>query len=310
MIIDNSTAGEAGLTAIADLAALRPDLERLVEQAIDAISGCSAKSDATFGVWAEIVAAIRSTAFHEGKLLERAIARLVSCNPDLSVVTLERPMPVVPAAREVLRRNEGVLRGLRLSPEVHSRETYAPDLVIVDRRRHAALILDVKRSLLSYEMPRLNELRSKMLAVAMIASDWLTLECRTPPIVDVSVAIIDGSDEMIDHERGIWGLSEIDVLLEVEGAGAAMGVLRDLFGQRVRALLAERCRKEVQQSFDGWSSASTSGGEAFAESSSAALPDSLNSGERLRDADEAVLALRRGQDVGARVGFARGRVLQ
>jgi hypothetical protein len=310
MTIDNSTAREARFTAVADIDALRPDLERLVEQAIDAVSGCSAKSDATFGVWAEIVAAIRSTAFHEGMLLERAIARLASCNPDLSVVPLERPMPVVPAAREVLRRNEGVLRGLRLSPEVHSRETYAPDLVIVDRKRHAALILDVKRSLLSYEMPRLNELRSKMLAVAMIASDWLTLECRTPPIVDVSVAIIDGSDETIDHERGIWGLSEIDDLLEIEGAGAAMGVLRELFGQRVRALLAERCQKEVQQIFDDRSLTERSGEEVVAEASSAAVPHSLNPGERLRDRDEAVLALSRVRDVGARVGFARGRVMQ
>lgn len=308
MTKDNSTGRATRLASTAELAALRPDLERLVEQAVDAVSGCSAKPDATFGVWAEIVAAIRSTAFHEGKLLERAIARLACCNPDLSIVTLDRPMPVVPAAREVLRRNEGVLRGLRLSPEVHSRETYAPDLVIVDRKRHAALILDVKRSLLSYEMPRLNELRSKMLAVAMIASDWLTLECRTPPIVDVSVAIIDGSNEMIDHERGIWGLSEIDELLEIEGAGAAMGVLRELFGQRVRALLAARCRKEVQQSFDDRSLTKRSG--EVAELNDTGLLDCLTSGARPRDTDPAVGALSRVQDVGARVGFARGRVMQ
>ncbi|MBI1620812.1 hypothetical protein [Aquamicrobium zhengzhouense] len=310
MTTDTSTSKAMSLTATADIAALRPDLERLVEQAIDAVSGCTAKPDATFGVWAEIVAAIRSTAFHEGKLLERGIARLAACNPDLSVVPLERPMPVVPAAREVLRRNEGVLRGLRLSPEVHSRETYAPDLVIVDRKRHAALILDVKRSLLSYEMPRLNELRSKMLAVAMIASDWLTLECRTPPIVDVSVAIVDGSDEMIDHERGIWGLSEIDVLLEIEGAGAAMGVLRDLFGKRVRALLAERCRKEVQQSFIDAASASLSGLEAVMEPGASALLGSSNSGGGLIDSVDDVLALGRAQAGAARVGFARGRVMQ
>ena len=192
MTTDTSTSKAMSLTATADIAALRPDLERLVEQAIDAVSGCSAKPDTTFGVWAEIVAAIRSTAFHEGKLLERGIARLSSCNPDLSVVSLERPMPVVPAAREVLRRNEGVLRGLRLSPEVHSRETYAPDLVIVDRKRHAALILDVKRSLLSYEMPRLNELRSKMLAVAMIASDWFEPPRKLRRLFGLSYAAMAG----------------------------------------------------------------------------------------------------------------------
>lgn len=242
MTLKNASGEALRFASTTDLDLLRPDLERLVAQAVDAVRACSAKPDPTFGSYAELVAAIRSTAFHEGKLLERGVARLALCNPALIVVPQDRPMPIVPAAREFLRRNEGPLRGIRLSPEVHARESYAPDLVIVDTVRHAALVLDVKRSLASYETRRLNDLRSRMMAAAMIASDWLSLECRTPPVGDVSVAIIDGSDEMADHDRGVWGLSEIGDLLEVNGAGEAMAMLRDLFGREVRSILAERCR--------------------------------------------------------------------
>lgn len=230
-----SLEGEAArFASTADLEQLRPDLERLVAQAIDAVRACSAKPDDTFGDWGELVAAIRSTAFHEGMLLERAVARLALCNPNLLVVQLDKPMPIVPAAREILRRNDGPLTGIRLSPEVHARESYAPDIVIVDRARYSALILDIKRSLASYETRRLNDLRSRMMASAMIASDWLSIECRTPPVGDVAIAIIDGSDDAIDHDRGVWGLSEIGELLEINGAGAAMAMLRERFGQKVR----------------------------------------------------------------------------
>lgn len=242
MTLKNANGEAMRFASTADLDLLRPDLERLVAQAVEAVRACSAKPDPTFGSWAELVAAIRSTAFHEGMLLERGVARVALCNPDLIVVPQDRPMPIVPAAKEFLRRNEVPLRGIRLSPEVHARESYAPDLVIVDTVRHAALILDVKRSLSSYETRRLNDLRSRMMAAAMIAGDWLSLECRTPPVGDVSVAIIDGSDETVDHDRGVWGLSEIGELLEVNGAGEAMAILRTLFGREVRAILAERCR--------------------------------------------------------------------
>lgn len=242
--------GEAArFASTADLERLRPDLERLVAQAVNAVRACSAKPDDTFGDWGELVAAIRSTAFHEGMLLERGVARLALCNPNLIVVPLDRPMPIVPAAREILRRNDGPLRGIRLSPEVHARESYAPDIVIVDKQRHTALILDVKRSLASYETRRLNELRSRMMAAAMIASDWLSIECRTPPIGDVAIAIIDGSDDAVDHDRGVWGLSEIGELLEVNGAGGAMAMLRDRFGEEVRRILSERCRTVLQREF-------------------------------------------------------------
>lgn len=247
----NTLNGEAArFASAADLERLRPDLERLVTQAVDAVRACAAKPDDTFGSWGELVAAIRSTAFHEGLLLERGVARLALCNPDLIVVPMDRPMPIVPAAREILRRNNGPLPGIRLSSEVHARETYAPDLVIVDKVRHTALILDVKRSLVSYETRRLNDLRSRMMAAAMIAGDWLSIECRTPPVGDVSVAIIDGSDEAIDHDRGVWGLSEIGDLLEIEGAAEAMAMLRHRFGEEVRSIFTERCRTVLLRELD------------------------------------------------------------
>lgn len=227
----------------AAIAKLKPDFGRMVDKAIAAILSGDTRPDAVFGDYAGLVSMARSVSFHEGKLLEWGMIRVAACNPDLQVMPQDKPMPVVPAAIEFLERNEwNSLEGIRLRSEVHSKKSYTPDIVIVNRKRHSALIIDVKRSLASYSEHRLDTLRSRMMAVALIAADWLYVERKAPLVSDVGIAIVDGSNEASDHDKGIFGLFEIDDLLEITGAGEAMAHLRSMFAVRVREELGRQCK--------------------------------------------------------------------
>jgi hypothetical protein len=228
-----ATAGHA-YACCASIAKLEPEFESLVDKAIRAIIACDPKPDRIFGNFAELVSVARSVAFHEGILLERGIAAIARCNPDLVILPPDRPMPIVPAAIELLRKNEWhEIQGIRLPSEVYAAKTYTPDLFIANRKRHAGLIIDVKRSLASYAESKLETLRFRMMAVAAIASSWLG-ERQGPVLVEVGTAIIDGADVASDHDKGVFALSEIGDLLEVEEAGEAMTLLREMFARRVQ----------------------------------------------------------------------------
>jgi hypothetical protein len=151
-------------------------------------------------------------------------------------------MPIVPAAQEMLKRTPSEdLKGVRFPSRVHATETYRPDLFVVNRTRHSGLILDIKRSLASYRPQEIDRLRFRMLAVAAIAPEWVAEHQRTL-LVEVETAIIDGADEVSDPERGVFRLSEIDMLLEIEGAAASISRVRQAFSRRVQAELTRRCR--------------------------------------------------------------------
>ena len=230
--------------AVAGIApALEADLADRVQKAVAAIRSGEAKPDIVFGDFAGLVSLARSVAFHEGKLMEWGLVRLAADNPDLTVMPRERPMPVVPAALEILERNGwNALQGIRLRSEVHAKASYTPDMVIVDKRKHSALILDMKRALSSYSEHRLEALRRKMMAVALIASDWLHVEGKAPPVSQVGIAIVDGSGQASDHGKGVFSIGEIGSLIGVEHAGAAMERLRALFSARIREEMASACR--------------------------------------------------------------------
>ena len=222
---------------------LAPVFESMIDKVIRSIIACDPKPDRIFGEYSELASVARSVAFHEGKLLEWGIAAIARCNPDLAVLPPDRPMPIVPAAIELLRKNEWrELEGIRLHSEVHANGTYTPDLFIANRARHSGLIIDVKRSLGSYAENRLEDLRFRMLAVAAIASSWLS-ERQGPVLVEVGTAIVDGADTASDHAKGVFKLSEIGDLLEVDEAGEAMTRLRDMFAERVQQELSSQCRK-------------------------------------------------------------------
>lgn len=244
---NNSFTGDEGLAAEparADLARLMPVFDRLVDETVAQILACPAKPDPTFSGFEELLARIRSATTLEGMLLERGIEAICQSRDDLTVVPLEHPLPVIPEARAFLRRNDwSKASALRLGADVHTREFYRPDLVVVDAISHRALILDIKRSVTSHKPKVLTELRTRMMAAALVARDWLERECDAPAVERVEIAIVDGSGELPDHARAVFSLADLDGLLGIEGAGEAIGMLRRLYAARIREILLPLCRR-------------------------------------------------------------------
>ena len=88
------------------LAAREADFDILIERAIMAIREGGNREDPVFGSYAELNSLVRAVTYHEGKLLEHGMARLVADNPSLSLMPPETALPVVPAAVEMLKRND------------------------------------------------------------------------------------------------------------------------------------------------------------------------------------------------------------
>jgi hypothetical protein len=215
--------------------------DRLVEEAMQAALAGEARDDITFGEFASLLGFFRSAVMQEGRLLELAIEQAALKNPDLKLVPA-KPMPIVPAAQEMLKRTPAdEIKGVRFPSRVHATESYKPDLFVVNRAKHSALIIDVKRSLGSYRPQEVDRLRFRMLAVAAIAPEWVA-EHQGPLLVRVETAIIDGADEISDPERGVFRLSDIDDLIECKGAADSVRQVREAFSDRVQEELARRCR--------------------------------------------------------------------
>lgn len=158
-------------------------------------------------------------------------------------MTLERPLPVHETARAVFRRNDwSRASGLRLDSEVATREFYKPDLLIVDAALQLALVIDVKRSVASYKQRTLAELRSRMMAGALVVRDVLERDHDAPPVARADIAIIDGAGDCRDEAKGIFALADLDWMLRIDGAASAITHLRDLYGEKVRAVLDQRCK--------------------------------------------------------------------
>ncbi|MGE0856676.1 MAG: hypothetical protein AB7L18_11370 [Hyphomicrobiaceae bacterium] len=233
------------------------DFEVLIDRAIASIRAAGDRLDPVFGAFAELNTIVRAVTYHEGKLLEWGVARLAAENSALVQMSPETALPIVPAAVELLKRNEWAgLEGLRLRSEVHTTTTYAPDLFLVDRDRHCALILDVKRSLASYPERKLNMLRRRMMAAALTAGDWLHIEGRVAGVSRVDIAIIDGSSERRDRVSGVFALDEIGDLIGVADAGDAMLELRANFAHRVQDEVEASCRRALDRGDGGTESPS------------------------------------------------------
>lgn len=217
------------------------DVGRLVDDAMKAALAGEVRDDITFGEYASLFGFFRSAVMQEGRLLEMAIEATVQKNPDLKLLPT-KPMPIVPAAQEMLKRTPAdEIKGIRFPSRVHATESYKPDLFVANSKTHSGLILDVKRSLGSYGPQQVDRLRFRMLAVAAIAAEWVT-EHQGPLLVNIETAIIDGADEVSDHERGVFRICEIDDLLECEGAANFVRQVREAFSDRVQDELQRRCR--------------------------------------------------------------------
>ncbi|MFC5755974.1 hypothetical protein [Rhizobium sp. GCM10022189] len=232
---------------IVRFAEVEADLDLLIDRAIAAIADGEPIEDEILGHYVHIASLVRAVSFREGKLLEQAVERLAKANPNITVLTQSLKLPLVKAALEAISGNDwACLDGIKLDCEAPAKGSYTPDLIVVNRARHTAYILDVKRSLASYgDTSRLEELKMKMMASAMVLPDWLYKNHKRMMVDTVEVAIVDGASRPSDHATGIWALCEIDDLLEIDGVAACMAELRLRFGRRVQQLLEVEARKAL-----------------------------------------------------------------
>lgn len=223
------------------------DLDLLTDRAIAAIADGEPAEDEILGHYVNIASLVRAVSFREGKLLEQAVERLAKANPNILVLTQSLKLPLVKAAMEAVTGNDwSSLDGIKLDCEAPAKGSYTPDLIVVNRARHTAYILDLKRSLASYgDTSRLEELKLKMMASAMVLPDWLYKNQKRLMVDAVEVAIVDGASRPSDHANGVWALSEIDDLLEIDGVADCMAELRSRFGIRVQQLLETEARKAL-----------------------------------------------------------------
>jgi hypothetical protein len=232
---------------IVRFAEVEADLDLLIDRAIAAIADGEPIEDDILGHYVHIASLVRAVSFREGKLLEQAVERLAKANPNITVLTQSLKLPLVKAALEAVAGNDwSSLDGVKLDCEAPAKGSYTPDLIVVNRTKHLAYILDLKRSLASYgDTSRLEELKMKMMASAMVLPDWLYKNHKRLMIDTVEVAIVDGASRPSDHATGIWALSEIDDLLEIDGVATCMAELRLRFGRRVQQLLEAEARKAL-----------------------------------------------------------------
>ncbi|MBB6180794.1 hypothetical protein [Pseudorhizobium flavum] len=208
---------------------------------------------------------VRSVPSHEGRLLERGIAMLAGFNPDLVVLTQNIRLPVSKAAVELVEMNRPAqYRSLTLDADCSGRKSYTPDLIVLNSRTRVAHVVDVKRSLNSYETSRITDLKTRMLAASLIVPDLLYKEHRRLVAEDVRVVILNAENQRTDIEGGVWPLSHLDHLLEVKGAGEMMKSLQQAFRHRI-----EQNWKQALQSVSG-------GIEGRGVSAAAASPTQAN----------------------------------
>jgi len=229
----------------ADLAVLLPYLEALVDEIVASGLSRDTLGQALDAGMTEVTTVLRAVPAAEGKLLERGIALIAGRNPDLVVLTQNLRLPVTKAASELVEMNDPALyRSLSLDADGGGRKSYTPDLLILNRRTEVAHLVDVKRSLGSYELSRIAELKTRMLAAALVVPDLLYKEHRRLHVREVRVVILNAANQKADIDGGVWPFSHLDHLLEVTGAGEAMAHLRELFQHRVEenwsAALASR----------------------------------------------------------------------
>lgn len=164
----------------------------------------------------------RMLTIEEGRLLEAIVASLARTSTSNDVL-VGMKLPVLKLAAELAKRNKlESVHHLSLDPESQSCTSYYPDLVLVDRIKRGAIIIDVKRSLAGYSgSGSLLKLQKRMEAAAWVLPEILWRHHQRLAVETVGIAIIDGSKTTSDIDDGIWSLDRLDDLLGVPGAGSA-----------------------------------------------------------------------------------------
>lgn len=223
---------------------LRRLTEALISRELAAELGTGAMLDAVRHGHAATLAHLRNIAVLEGRVLEMLIAEIAKTRPANLVLRGGICLPVSAAALELVERNSPeALAPLSLSADHTTRRGYTPDLIVVDRSKGAALIIDVKRTVVSYDAARLSALKTRMLAAGLALPDYLYREQNRLSVSRVDVAVLAMDDRKSDADQGIWPIARLDELLDAAGAADAVAHLR----KRVADLTDEAWRSAIGQ---------------------------------------------------------------
>ncbi|MFP5077412.1 hypothetical protein ACLE20_08885 [Rhizobium sp. YIM 134829] len=211
-------------------------IQRLITEVIATALSVDVLKRALGSGLTQVASILRAIPVAEGRLLERGIRLVAGSNPDLIVLTDNLRLPVTKAATEIVAMNEPTLvRSLSLDADQGGRKSYTPDLLILHRRTGIAHLVDVKRSLGSYEVSRIAELKQRMLAASLVVPDLLYKEHRRLHVAEVRVVILNAENQRSDIDNGVWPLTDLDHLVEIAGAGHVIEELRGLFRDQVEA---------------------------------------------------------------------------
>ncbi|WP_275787478.1 hypothetical protein [Pararhizobium gei] len=264
---------------IVDLDVMRSQIDTLVAEIVSSALSTDLLRKALTAGMNEITSVLRVVPIAEGRLLERGIGLVAKRNPDLVVLTDNLRLPVTKAASELVAMNDpSLVKSLSLDADNGGRKSYTPDLLILNRLTKVAHLVDVKRSLGSYEVSRIAELKQRMLAAALVVPDLLFKEYRRLHVEEVRVVILNAENQRTDIEAGVWPLSHLDHLLEITGAGRLMEHLREVFRVQVEANWAAA----LDGHRSGIGNAPISPGNAPADHETSASPLSLAAAPAVR----------------------------
>lgn len=222
-----------------DQIALPRALDQLVRDEIARSVSVDAMIAMHEGGIAGLASLANASSVAEGRLLEKVIALIAESNPNLSVFAQVR-LPVREDALELVEKNpEALYRGLTLDANARTRKSYIADLIILNRLTRLAHVVDIKRSLGSYEAARIVELKQRMLAAALVAPDLLWKDHQRMAVDEVRVVILEAAGKRTDVRNGIWNLGHLDHLLEVPGAADLVKRVRQDFERLAEQNLAE-----------------------------------------------------------------------
>ncbi|MBX9459678.1 MAG: hypothetical protein KL863_28660 [Rhizobium sp.] len=190
-------------TAPIDPAAVSAHLDQLIDNAfagrllIDRIAKLMSGSHRDFGRLGNLAPVV------EGNMLEQAIKLLAAANPAMSVFADCK----LPLYRSVLDRVKTTPASQLIIATAAAGEAaksqYAPDLILVDQMTGVALLVDIKRSLRSYESSRVTELRHRMLAAGTMLPSLIRKSGNELAIHHVRVAILNLDAPRSDIANGI-----------------------------------------------------------------------------------------------------------
>lgn len=229
-----------------DQVVLARALDQLVREEIARSVSVDAMVAMHGGGIAGLASLANASSVAEGRLLEKVIALIAESNSNLSVFAQVR-LPVREDALELVEKNpEALYRGLTLDANARTRKSYIADLIILNRVTRLAHVVDIKRSLGSYEAARIVELKQRMLAAALVAPDLLWKDHQRMAVDEVRVVILEAAGKRTDVRNGIWNLGLLDHLLEVPGAADLVKRVRQDFERLTEQNLAE-AREQLRQ---------------------------------------------------------------